>query len=789
MLLRLRRIAQIRRLAAVTLTIAALGVLLGGLKAGALPQSPPVPVPVPAGWKTVNYGAVQFAVPASWPVYDLAADPGRCVLLDTHAVYLGHQGVEAACPARALGRSEALQIEPLDATSAATAALADSPATVGGEPAQIDPSSATTQVFVAALPRAGVLLRVAWGQDEALAKQVIATLTVRPGAHPAATVASPSEDAPGAEAGTATPEAAPAATTVGSYHGRGFDTCAAPSLRSLVAWRASPFRALGIYIGGGNRACADGNLSAKWVTGASRLGWHLAPLYVGLQAPCVRQPHLTVLATNTATAAAQGAAAARDAAARARHFRIGRGTPIYFDMEAYNRKAPGCSRATVSFLSAWTGGLHHQGYRSGIYGSAGSTIADLVGAYRSASYQRPDTVWFAAWNGLPTLADRHLPDWAWPSHRRIAQYRGGHTERYGGVTINIDSDVIDTTLTGTGHSRTNFQPAIGINRDGRAELFAVTRRGALQHSWRCHCRSSWSSFTPLLPGITASGNPTVARNADGRLEVAVRTSHGGVVHAWQHVPGGGWGRQPFPRVHATASPLLFAWPGGRLEVVVPAGSTVLHAWQHVPGGSWSRWVVLGHVSTSQMSAAIDSDGHPQLFATTGDGLLLNDRWGRHGWSGFQRLTSASGLAGRPSAAVNQDGRLEVAARSGSDTLLHAWQCASCGGGWAWRHYPTLGADVATGNPTLIRSLSGRLTVTVSTATGEAKRLRQIEPATGHGGAWEPFGSLGGPVDADVAVRAATDRVFVAARSPGGSLLVGAWTATTWSGWHNLGGSF
>ena len=62
----------------------------------------------------------------------------------------------------------------------------------------------------------------------------------------------------GASGGAAAPQAARA----GIFTGYGFEACTAPSLAALKAWSASPYRAVGIYLGGTNRACADGNLSA-----------------------------------------------------------------------------------------------------------------------------------------------------------------------------------------------------------------------------------------------------------------------------------------------------------------------------------------------------------------------------------------------------------------------------------------------------------------------------------------------------------------------------------------------
>ena len=123
------------------------------------------------------------------------------------------------------------------------------------------------------------------------------------------------------------------------YQGPGFDTCSAPSTKTMQSWLASPYRAVGIYIGGVNRACPDGNLSPAWVAGVVAGGWNLLPLYVGLQAPCVGQAGLALI--NPSTATADGSASADDAVARAGAFGLAPGSPIYFDMEGYKGQQPG----------------------------------------------------------------------------------------------------------------------------------------------------------------------------------------------------------------------------------------------------------------------------------------------------------------------------------------------------------------------------------------------------------------------------------------------------------------
>ena len=63
--------------------------------------------------KVVQYLGYQIQVPSSWPVYNLATDPSKCVLFSTHAVYLGTPGSGQDCPASAIGHTEALLIQPI----------------------------------------------------------------------------------------------------------------------------------------------------------------------------------------------------------------------------------------------------------------------------------------------------------------------------------------------------------------------------------------------------------------------------------------------------------------------------------------------------------------------------------------------------------------------------------------------------------------------------------------------------------------------------------------------------
>jgi glycoside hydrolase-like protein len=237
------------------------------------------------------------------------------------------------------------------------------------------------------------------------------------------------------------------------YQGLGFDACNAPTTSTMSAWLASPYRAIGIYIGGANRFCAvQANLTPSWVTTVEGQGWKLLPLYVGSQAPsgCGVSGHL--ISTNLATAASQGTTEANDAADQADALALGSKTPIFFDLEAYTRSGT-CSPPVKAFIDAWVRRLHVRGYFAGFYSSSGSGVVDQAQFVKDPNYARPDYLWFANWNNNTSVfGDPFFSDSLWNCHQRHHQYRGGHDETYGGVTINIDNDSSDGAVAGAPHS-------------------------------------------------------------------------------------------------------------------------------------------------------------------------------------------------------------------------------------------------------------------------------------------------------------------------------------------------
>ncbi len=150
-----------------------------------------------------------------------------------------------------------------------------------------------------------------------------------------------------------------------------------------------------------------------------------------------------------ATAADEGVAAANDPAGGAGVLGIAAGVPIYYDMEGYSTRSPACTKVVQTFLAVRVTRLHADGFLAGVYGSAASTIRDLVPS--EGTNTGPDAVWIADWNGnVGVFGDPYVSDDHWPAHQRVHQYRGGHRESYGGITVSIDSDSVDAPVVGPG---------------------------------------------------------------------------------------------------------------------------------------------------------------------------------------------------------------------------------------------------------------------------------------------------------------------------------------------------
>lgn len=242
---------------------------------------------------------------------------------------------------------------------------------------------------------------------------------------------------------------AQAAGDTSIFQGKGFDTCQAPDLDTMHAWREhSDYGAAGIYFGGRARACSSQvHLTPDWVRQTTLDGWRLLPIYVGSQSPCVSGSNKNPYRIDTADPGAQGAGEAEDAVARAQALGLDERSALYLDMEAYDIRDTACASATLAFVRAWDRGVRAAGYVSGFYSSADSGIRQMEEAREAGVTHLPEALWYARWGVGATLTDEpSLSPSAWTPDRRIHQYTGSVAESHGGRRLTIDRDLLDAPV-------------------------------------------------------------------------------------------------------------------------------------------------------------------------------------------------------------------------------------------------------------------------------------------------------------------------------------------------------
>jgi hypothetical protein len=666
----LSRIARLGRPVAACAVLAALGVPAVASDASA--SSGPA-------LKRVSYLGYTFQVPLSWPVIDDAARPRGCVRFDKHAVYLGTPGINQDCPSWLFGTTEALLIQPGRAQAAV-----------------VSTENPTARQVTATAP--GISLTATFDTDPTMIYRILASAALPAPAievsNPARLAAAGDSAAPLARGGQARALAATAralgarSTALGSgqavasastarnrapalparvtdFQGRGFDACAAPSRAFMRAWRrSSPYRAVGIYIGGADRACDQRNLSPGWVRHEARAGWHFIPMYAGPQA-AAREIHAPIR---------QGRKAAADAVAQAERLGFGWRTPIYYDMETFPRRQ---TATALRFLSAWTARLHRLGFLSGVYSSSESGILDLARQYSRHLYTMPDVVYDALWNGSPNTTDRVYESGEWNNHQRIHQYSGNVTQTHGHATIEIDQDYLNVNLPEPSRSTAQASPAVTA-QSGTVDAFF---EGADHRLWRVahSARSGWAR--PVGMGGDVRSVPSAVSTGSGALDAFYK---GGDGDLWEVSSRSGKGWAPARRIAKMGilggAPRAVAQPNGVIDVFWK-GSADPHMWlgQFRPGRGWKVPRSLGGSLASSPSPVESSPGTVEVFWEGTDRSLWHASRGVAGhWSRPARL--GMGPLGGPARATAQlSGSIEVFWKGSGNH--HIWAALRGPHGW------------------------------------------------------------------------------------------------------------
>ncbi|MEU3569060.1 glycoside hydrolase domain-containing protein [Kitasatospora sp. NPDC036755] len=683
--------AVVAAAAAFTVPVAAAGSAQAATPSAASSSTPDV--------KAVSYQGRVFHVPASWPVVDLAADPRACVRFDQHAVYLGHPGDRQDCPPRLVGRTEALLVEPVAG------------AAPGG--AESNPVARVVRAVDGTVTVTGT-----YDTDQKLVQGIVtaAGLAVAPPAPRTGPAAGPRVAAK--SAGAQAPAAAGAAAVAGSipasatnYTGKGFDACTAPSGAAMSAWMAnSPYQAVGIYIGGSNRACSQPNLTANWVQQQTGIGWHFLPMYVGVQASQIKY------------AATEGADAADDAVKQAQALGFGPGAVLYYDMENYSPQYTG---QVLAFLTAWTNELHAWGFNSGVYSSSSSGMKDLVANAGNSAYAMPDVVFAANWNGTADTNDPYIPAGYWSGHQRVHQYASPGNETWGNVTIGIDQDYLDVQLTGTPPSQSS-QFFLGVRQstgawpgfaimpgsggagvfkgsetavtgmpNGSSQQLGVGLDGNLYHATRSATGtlSGFSALNGIGTSTMAARRAAIAGMPDGSSQVLAIGGDGNVYHRIRQSDGSWSGFGPLPGVGtptmAAADVAITAMPDGSAQVLAIGNDGNVYHESRFSDGNWSGFAPLAGVGTPTMAAgrvaiAGMPDGSSQVLAIGNDGNVYHEsRFSNGAWSGFAALPGV----GTPTMAARTvgiagmgDGSSQVAVIGANGNVYHEIRAGN--GSWS-----------------------------------------------------------------------------------------------------------
>lgn len=176
--------------------------------------------------------------------------------------------------------------------------------------------------------------------------------------------------------------------------------------------------------------------------------------------------------------------------------------------------------------------------------------------------------------------------------------------------------------------RLSSDPAVGIDQDGRMEVFVRGTDAGLFDMFQMDTLHDWSpKFANFGHGsVTFVGRPAVVRNTDGTLEVFVRGADSAIWHKWQ--------------THPNSDPIT----------------------------GWAGWESLGGDVSSDPAVGINDNGRLEVFARWSDGSLRHayQRIFRALWSGWESL--GGGLLGAPAVVSNQNQALEVFVRGLDNTI-------------------------------------------------------------------------------------------------------------------------
>jgi hypothetical protein len=348
----------------------------------------------------------------------------------------------------------------------------------------------------------------------------------------------------------------------------------------------------------------------------------------------------------------------------------------------------------------------------------------------------------------------------------------------------------------SGASLEGFRVVAAVNADKTPQVFAVASDGALlSDSYRNGAWGKWEPLTTRDGKFT--GTPAVMSDQTGRLEVFVRTQSGQLMRFWQSdASASSWqGPSPVGARPVVSDPTVIKWPRTHLLEVfaeLPGGtlgaSTQLTAYSN---GAWSGLQSMGGTLGGAPVAAVNDDGHPEVFAIQPDGNLGHIYWqpGSQSWTNWGTLRSGN-FTGVPAVALNTARELEVFVRTTSGVIGRYQEKNPSLGPWTYTPVPVSPAGQRS-DPVADQEADGAVEVFAESANGTIGYAgEQVNGRTI--ASWAPWtqigGTAGGTAGPPCAVSLDGTTTLLVRLARGGIAASHAMAGGNWSPWTVLNGA-
>jgi hypothetical protein len=359
-----------------------------------------------------------------------------------------------------------------------------------------------------------------------------------------------------------------------------------------------------------------------------------------------------------------------------------------------------------------------------------------------------------------------------------------------------------------GNSDAHINPCTANTSDGRMELFAVGNNGSLYHSFQTNANGSWSAWVAMGTSAnkwSVNALPAVGVNKDGRLEVFVVGTNSSVYHAYQKVPGTSaatnWSAFSIissSRVSETAKLAVGKWANGALELFVIGTDGVLYDNYQATAGnstSWSGFLTLGGSwdQSADVSVASENDGLLDVFVVDGQGGIYNayqSAINSTDWVGWHSLASVVGVTARTAVQRDANGVLHIFV-IGTDGVCYTKQETAPNSPTSWASWESLGTRTwaTDAKPVVTKDKNGAMEIFIVGSTQSLFHNHQTS------GTWNGWVSLGGTFAQEIrpCVGSNSDGRLQIFLNQANGVMDTSWettvNGTTWFSWFSLGGTW